>query len=846
MSKTIVRKALVLLLALVLLAGCAMPAWAASQEEGQLAYVLLDHDPEGLPFENPDKMTFAAAELWGLVPGQPVDIFVSAGPQNPVDGDQLTASPGLEIQPLKELYALEGENSRAYVRLIAAEADKEYSLTGPDGSAITVHTSLPEYGLYAQPQAQPEHILQHGQMVPWDGTVYAICTGEEGAEVEAAIADPEDAAAMDVEKTADGVFAITCKEEVWQSVYGSGRVWTADVAFSKEGQPLCTLPVFFDMPNYPVGKHLSFTHLQWDQEKGQNTYQPDHPDTRYEDEVWQVGPQWGPEILVGYAQWNQQGQVESFEPLPMDQLEFSPGLTATPLDTEPQGCCFQLRATDVDMDYEIGHENQWVTVHGELPHVGFYTQPQADPDSFVEDWAFLPVDDGSSQTIYLVDARQGDEDAAHMEAAALKGQTHGAKLEKTEEGVYSLTLSTKEVLAVAGDGFKLKVRLTMKDPDGSAWEEEQILWVHPHRPALVYSEENLQPAGWDAWAPFLYEEVKDKVSTSLTLKEGEPKVIYLYRLWRDPGSQKLYLQGGAPEEFASQSSCFKLESLATKPGLDNRFKITGQAAGSGTVDLLECQLQGAVYPDGREDEWNSALGEALPNIGYKQVLPKGDVLYFDGDFHIKKKEDLPFAWAGELDRVSQQVRPLAVAVEKQEAFTDVDPGQYYAEPVAWAVANGIAQGKTPTSFQPGAVCSRGEIVTFLWRSQGCPEPKTTVSPFTDVQDKNAYYYKAVLWAVEQEITGGKSAKRFAPQDSCTRGQAVTFLWRAKGKPDALSASAFKDVKTDSYYAGAVNWAVAKGVTKGKTATRFAPDSSCSRGEIVTFLYRAHGVKGAIV
>ncbi len=173
-------------------------------------------------------------------------------------------------------------------------------------------------------------------------------------------------------------------------------------------------------------------------------------------------------------------------------------------------------------------------------------------------------------------------------------------------------------------------------------------------------------------------------------------------------------------------------------------------------------------------------------------------------------------------------------------FTDVSSKAYYANAVAWAVDKGIAKGMTSTAFWPDADCTRGQIVTFLWRAKGSQNPKSTYNPFADVAS-TAYYYKPVLWAVEKGITNGMTATGFWPDYSCTRGQAVTFLWRAENKPTSFTTSnPFTDVKPGTYYYYAVLWASSKGITNGMTATGFWPDYNCTRAQIVTFLYRLYG------
>ncbi len=169
------------------------------------------------------------------------------------------------------------------------------------------------------------------------------------------------------------------------------------------------------------------------------------------------------------------------------------------------------------------------------------------------------------------------------------------------------------------------------------------------------------------------------------------------------------------------------------------------------------------------------------------------------------------------------------------SFTDVSVKEYYFDAIAWAVKNAITEGVNDTIFAPGASCTRAQMVTFLWRANGSPEPTVTELPFTDVA-VDAYYAKAVLWAVENGITTGTSDTTFDPDGVVTRAEAVTFLWRAAGNP-AADGNLFADVESTKYYAEAVRWAVANGVTKGISNTSFAPGSACTRAQIVTFLYR---------
>ena len=170
-------------------------------------------------------------------------------------------------------------------------------------------------------------------------------------------------------------------------------------------------------------------------------------------------------------------------------------------------------------------------------------------------------------------------------------------------------------------------------------------------------------------------------------------------------------------------------------------------------------------------------------------------------------------------------------------FVDVPEDSYYEEAVDWAVENGITNGVSSDRFDPDGLCTRAQIVTFLWRAAGSPAPKSTGHNFTDVK-AGSYYEQAVLWAVENSITVGTSSTTFSPDATCTRAQAVTFLYRASGIPAVSGSAAFSDVATDAYYADAVAWAEKKGITTGIGGGLFGSNNDCTRAQIVTFLWRA--------
>ncbi len=171
------------------------------------------------------------------------------------------------------------------------------------------------------------------------------------------------------------------------------------------------------------------------------------------------------------------------------------------------------------------------------------------------------------------------------------------------------------------------------------------------------------------------------------------------------------------------------------------------------------------------------------------------------------------------------------------SFTDVKESDYFYNPVQWAVENGVTSGMGDNRFGPLHPCTRGQVVTFLWRAAGSPSPSSDSNPFVDVGTDD-YFYTPVLWAVENGITAGVGANRFGPNQTCTRAQIVTFLWKSQNAPEPSNPNAgFSDVDVSAYYAESVAWAVENSVTAGMGNNQFAPEATCTRGQVMTFLYK---------
>ncbi|MBR2742370.1 MAG: S-layer homology domain-containing protein, partial [Clostridia bacterium] len=222
---------------------------------------------------------------------------------------------------------------------------------------------------------------------------------------------------------------------------------------------------------------------------------------------------------------------------------------------------------------------------------------------------------------------------------------------------------------------------------------------------------------------------------------------------------------------------------------------------------------------------------AVPDAGYETV----DVVVLDKNgkpVEVTKNADGTYSYQQPAGDVS-----VNVVFKPKNPFIDVSESSYYFAPVLWAVENGITNGTGDDTFGPEKTCTRAQLVTFLWRAEGCPEPTITESPFTDVP-MNAYYYKAVLWAYENGVAKGVGEGRFDPDSTVTRGQSVTFLYRIAGS-ETDGEMPFVDVMEGEYWYDAILWAYKTGVTLGTSETTFGPNENCRRGDIVTFLYRVY-------
>lgn len=236
----------------------------------------------------------------------------------------------------------------------------------------------------------------------------------------------------------------------------------------------------------------------------------------------------------------------------------------------------------------------------------------------------------------------------------------------------------------------------------------------------------------------------------------------------------------------------------------------------------------------RAEKGDTVTITVKPDTGYE--LDELTVTDKNGDkIKLTEKDDNKFTFKMPGSKVTVETSFKLIETEPENPFTDISKNDYFYDAVLWAADKGVTSGVTDTLFAPNSSCTRAQMVTFLWRANGSPVVDYAMN-FTDVP-ADAYYADAVRWAVSKGITSGTSATTFAPDMTVTRAQTVTFLYRAAGTP-AVSGGSFTDVDANAYYADAVAWAVSEGITSGTSATTFSPDAACTRGQIVTFLYRA--------
>ncbi|MGI6057540.1 MAG: leucine-rich repeat protein [Bilifractor sp.] len=357
-------------------------------------------------------------------------------------------------------------------------------------------------------------------------------------------------------------------------------------------------------------------------------------------------------------------------------------------------------------------------------------------------------------------------------------------------------------------------------------------------------------------------------------KNGDSKIIYLFT--DDPVTIQLHATGYGTldcsvEEF---NNCLAVGrsnfyGVQLNEGQELSLEETGKSistngteispdeyipsSANATVQInVASEGEGTIQGAGEYVKGDIVVLSAVPNDGYRfsgwfenENLVETSRVY---EFGAKQNEELKAVFVKvdnspvpEEPEPTEQPKPTDTPdIPENTKFTDINAKDWYYNAVQWAVENNITAGTSATTFSPYHPCTRAQVVTFLWRLAGRPEPSSSENPFKDV-GKNAWYYKAVLWAFENQVTNGTTSSTFSPDDLCTRAQIVTFLWNYSGKPNLqANGRPFTDVKEGSWYAKAVSWAVAKKIAVGTSANTFSPDETSNRAQSVTFIYRMAG------
>ena len=366
-------------------------------------------------------------------------------------------------------------------------------------------------------------------------------------------------------------------------------------------------------------------------------------------------------------------------------------------------------------------------------------------------------------------------------------------------------------MAVANDITHYVASTQWMDPAGNALNMDEAF-----KPNTVYSAKIILEAvdGYVFTASTTYNAIGGKTPQVLSSSADQVILIYTFDKTGNSSSGGGTSGGGTTGGGGGGGS-----------SSDTTYAITVKDAKNGAVTASHSSAS----------KGTTVTLTAKPDKGY--VLDTITVLDSKNQTVKLTPKDGKFTFPMPASAVTVKAGFKAEAPVIDHPFTDVPEGSYYEDAVIWAVDKGITGGTSATTFSPNGICTRAQAVTFLWRAAGSPAPKSSAMPFTDVP-AGSWYYDAVLWAVEQGITAGTSATTFAPDLNCSRAQIVTFLWRAAGSPAVSGSPAFSDVAPDAYYAKAVKWAQANGITSGIGGGLFGSNDNCTRAQIVTFIWRA--------
>lgn len=848
------QKMLSLFLAVLMVLGMAVPALASEAEppEKELRWVHLDWDENGcsastdaLKSDNPGE-----GNGTGYDPSRQdaVLFFIWNNKTNKREGYVVPkAGDGLVVEKLpKEAIASGAKQSSYYVTLRMTEF-RDSELTA-SGLSFHVNAMLGDFGFYSAETPSAEAILvNEAEAAALSGDALYFCAPYMGTE-EAADHDAvtkvekdhgegdDNAKFYDIEQVKDGVWKLTIND--------AGKT-----ALKQWGGAAVNLKLEVKQPDGNTREDGRNIFIKGEEQKP--SLWVAYPDWNEDGSVtcslenlhngtitsWPDGSQYG--IVIGTCDVNENGpDTKTFQPIAPSELTASEGLT---LNTDvgykqgdKYGKYYITAEVDAwDQDYTITYGEYSIKVSSKPTDVDIYKTPEALAANKAGIWgaAFNPTH--RDEPYYVISTCTDAEQGRHLTDAKLTADWEDNKLvelEKESDSVYKVTI--KKDADLEREAFLVKVDLTWTDFLGNTWTEGSDLeFKSVDGSSIVASETAL---GDEIMA---YKDVADKVSSSVTMTTGESKTIYLYynpyvTWWADRDPAWYVYALAAHDRYHTNS-----DSLTLTEDPDDYSKFTLSADKPGTYEIVTgferwdyenlklFHADGKAYTDAEMQKFHEEVGYTMGEDGELYVVQDDGLELFTKVYPGETYEIKNLGWTE-----GKGLR-LTVTVEAPaKSFVDVKESDWFYNEVNWAVRRGIAAGTGTDTFSPLDDCTHAHILTFLWRAAGEPESEAKL-PFTA---KNSWAADALVWAYEKGMIDGALEENA----KCTSADAVMYIWQAKGKPGAEYDGRFTDVAADAAYAQAVAWALDAGVTNGNGVGTFGPGTVCSRGRIVTFLYRA--------
>lgn len=863
------RKLFSLLLALVMTLSLAVPAFADEGEppEKELRFAWLMNDGNGFyvedfvlnskdnPFEgglgmSPAGERFAIFFIWNNKTNQRENFVVPKG-----DGN-------ITVTKLaKDEIAKGAKQTQYYVKLHMNEF-KDGEVTA-NGLSFGVGAALDDFGFYSAATPSVETALAGEiEAAKLTGSALYFCTpyaGEEGRDTISKVEKdpnlPDHAKGYDIEKVKDGLWKITINDVGKIMLKNGGvavnlklEVKQPDGNTREDGRSIF-------VKGEEQAPQLFFVWLdgEWDEAKGQDAYYvSEHPNGAGNgfqvhagsDRVGMFGT-----IKDGEQAYTENGfNYAAFTPVAVNSLKTPAGLTVESVSDQAKAgeklarYFVKVSVDENGKEYKLTSGDYAITVDSGLPDIGVYTAPTASFDTWAGEWGF-PYHPAIDNTYYIISTATDAKYGQHLVDAKINPDFPGnaqMSLEKISDDVYKLVFKKDAVMD--RESFHVEVDLTWTDFMGNTNTEPNHYFGDFDSMRSILASDTALADGTKSEPDTLeYSAVADQVFTELALNVGEKKEVYLYasRFFGSDGAEpswkvwplaqhKLYHSTDPALTIAEDEKDFSRFTVsANKPGTYEIW-LGGESWDYENIKLTHAN--GTPYTEAETKAWHEGDFYIMVDSDGKMLVWDVDQSvedavafeeYFNGDtYELKSLGVQDYGW-----------RRLTVTVTGEaKTFVDVKESDWFYNEVNWAVAQGIANGTGTDTFSPLDDCTHAHILTFLWRAAGEPESEAKL-PFTA---KNSWAADALAWAYEQGMIDGtldENAK-------CTSADAVMYIWQAKGKPAAEYDGRFTDVAKDAAYAQAVAWALDAGVTNGNGVGTFGPATVCSRGRIVTFLYRA--------